>query len=108
GRHGDPDLARLEAAIAETARTWEDRFEAAVRDGGAPGRVAATLTRYQSAFPPGYRDQYDAAEALADIAVIDELAPDEAVRVCAFRRPDDDKLTFRFKLYRPGAAAPLA
>jgi glutamate dehydrogenase len=108
GRHGDPDLAKLEAAVAETARTWEDRFEAAVRDGGAPGRVAATLTRYQSAFPPGYRDQYDAAEALADIAVIDELDPDEAVRVRAFRRADDDKLTFRFKLYRPGAAAPLA
>jgi glutamate dehydrogenase len=108
GRHGDPDLAKLEAAVAETARTWEDRFEAAVRDGGAPGRVAATLARYQSAFPPGYRDQYDAAEALADIAVIDELGPDEAVRVRAFRRPDDDKLTFRFKLYRPGAAAPLA
>jgi glutamate dehydrogenase len=30
------------------------------------------------------------------------------VRVRAFRHADDDKLTFRFKLYRPGAAAPLA
>jgi glutamate dehydrogenase len=72
GRHArrtrDPDLAALEAAVAETARTWDDRFEAAVRDGGAPGRVAQTLARYAGAFPPGYRDQYDAAEALADIA----------------------------------------
>ena len=108
GKHGDPDLAALETAVAETARTWEDRFEAAVRDGGAPGRVVETLARYQAAFPPGYRDQYDAAEALADIAVIDDLSVDEAVRVRAFRRVDDDKLTFRFKLYRPGAAAPLA
>ncbi|MBO9557813.1 MAG: NAD-glutamate dehydrogenase [Caulobacter sp.] len=108
GKHGDPDLAALEAAVAETARTWEDRFEAAVRDGGAPGRVVETLTRWQGAFPPGYRDQYDAAEALADLAVVDGLAVDEPVKVRAFRRPDDDKLTFRFKLYRPGAAAPLA
>ncbi|CAN5188258.1 NAD-glutamate dehydrogenase [soil metagenome] len=108
GRHGNPDLAVLEAAVAETARTWEDRFEAAVRDGGAPGRVAETLARYLTAFPPGYRDQYDAAEALADIAVIDDLSADDAVRVRAFRHADDDKLTFRFKLYRPGAAAPLA
>jgi glutamate dehydrogenase len=73
GKHGDPDLAALEAAVAETARTWDDRFEAAVRDGGAPGRVAETLARWQGAFPPGYRDQYDAAEALADLAVVDDL-----------------------------------
>ncbi|GGL18985.1 NAD-glutamate dehydrogenase [Caulobacter rhizosphaerae] len=108
GKHGDPDLATLEAAVAETARTWDDRFEAAVRDGGAPGRVVETLARWQNAFPPGYRDQYDAAEALADLAVVDDLGADEAVRVRAFRLADDDKLTFRFKLYRPGAAAPLA
>lgn len=108
GKHGEPDLVALEAAVAETARTWEDRFEAAVRDGGAPGRVAETLARWQTAFPPGYRDQYDAAEALADLAVVDDLAEGEQVRVRAFRRADDDKLTFRFKLYRPGAAAPLA
>ncbi|MBW8858213.1 MAG: NAD-glutamate dehydrogenase, partial [Caulobacter sp.] len=108
GKHGDPDLAALEVAVAETARTWDDRFEAAVRDGGAPGRVAETLARWQGAFPPGYRDQYDAAEALADLAVVDDLAADEPVRIRAFRHADDDKLTFRFKLYRPGAAAPLA
>jgi glutamate dehydrogenase len=108
GDHREPDLAALEAAIAETARTWEDRFEAAIRDGGAPGRVAETLARYAGAFPPGYRDQYEAAEALADIEVVDALTPDEAVRVRAFRREGDSPITFRFKLYRPGAAAPLA
>ncbi|WP_425997040.1 NAD-glutamate dehydrogenase [Caulobacter sp. DWR1-3-2b1] len=108
GDHREPDLAALEAAIAETARTWEDRFEAAIRDGGAPGRVAETLARYAGAFPPGYRDQYDAFEALSDIEIVDALTPEDAVRVRAFRRPDDSATTFRFKLYRPGAAVPLA
>ncbi|ALL14866.1 NAD-glutamate dehydrogenase [Caulobacter henricii] len=108
GDHREPDMAQLEAAIAETARTWEDRFDAAIRDGGAPGRVGSTLARYAGAFPPGYRDQYDAAEALADIEVIDALTEGEAVRVRAFRRPEDSAKTFRFKLYRPTAAAPLA
>jgi glutamate dehydrogenase len=51
--------------------------------------VAETLARWQGAFPPGYRDQYDAAEALADIAVVDALGADEAVRVRAFRHADD-------------------
>ncbi|KQV62294.1 MULTISPECIES: NAD-glutamate dehydrogenase [unclassified Caulobacter] len=107
GDHADPDLAAVEAAIAETARTWDDRFEAAIRE-SSTGRVAHLLARYAGAFPPGYRDQYDAVEALADIQVIDDLAEGEAVRVRAFRRPDDSAVTFRFKLYRPGAAAPLA
>ncbi len=107
GDHAEPDMAAVEAAIAETARTWDDRFEAAVREGQA-GRVVQVLNRYAGAFPPGYRDQYDADEALADIQVIDDLAEGEAVRVRAFRRQGDDAATLRFKLYRPGAAAPLA
>ena len=107
GDHAEPDMAAVEAAIAETARTWDDRFEAVVRE-GSTGRVAQLLSRYAGAFPPGYRDQYDAAEALADIEVIDDLAEGEAVRVRAFRRSGDDAVTLRFKLYRPGAAAPLA
>jgi len=107
GDHAEPDMAAVEAAIAETARTWDDRFEAVVRE-GSTGRVAHLLARYAGAFPPGYRDQYDADEALADIAVIDDLAEGEAVRVRAFRRAGDSAVTFRFKLYRPGAAAPLA
>jgi len=107
GDHAEPDLAAVEAAIAETARTWDDRFEAAIRE-GSTGRVAHLLARYAGAFPPGYRDQYDAAEALADIQVIDDLTEGEAVRVRAFRRDGDSAVTFRFKLYRPGAAAPLA
>lgn len=107
GDHAEPDMAAVEAAIAETARTWDDRFDAAVRE-GSTGRVAHLLARYAGAFPPGYRDQYDADEALADIQVIDDLAEGEAVRVRAFRRAGDDAVTLRFKLYRPGAAAPLA
>jgi glutamate dehydrogenase len=108
GAHKEPDLAEVEAAVAETARTWEDRFEAAVREGGVPaGKVADTLARYARAFSPGYRDRYDAAEALTDLAVVDSIG-DEPVRVRAYRLASDAPIYFRFKLYRPGGAAPLA
>ncbi len=109
GEHPSPDLSAVEAQIAETARTWEDRFEAAARDGGvARGTVGETLARYASAFSPGYRDENDAAEALADMAVIEDMSADEPVRIRAFRKPADTPLQFRFKLYRPREAAPLA
>ncbi|HYG27685.1 MAG TPA: NAD-glutamate dehydrogenase, partial [Caulobacteraceae bacterium] len=108
GRLRDPDLADLEGRLADTARTWEDRFEAAVRGGGAPaGQVGETLARYARAFSPGYRDRYDAAEALIDLASVDSIG-DEPVRVRAYRLAKDDPTHFRFKLYRPRAAAPLA
>jgi glutamate dehydrogenase len=109
GAHAEPDLREVEAVIAEAARTWADRFEAAVRaQAHSTDDVAGTLARYADAFPAGYRDCYDAAEALADAAVIDGLADDEPIRVRAFRRPTDTASEFRFKLYRPGAPAPLA
>ena len=109
GAHDQPDLRVLETAITEAARTWEDRFEAAVRASGrTPEEVSQTLSRYRDAFPAGYRDRFDPAEALADLAVIDAIAPGQSVAVRAYRCAADNELQFRFKLYRPDAPAPLS
>jgi glutamate dehydrogenase len=108
GQHVWPDVKALEGAIAESARRWLDRFEAAARAGAvAPHAVAATLARYRHAFPAGYQDRFDAAEALADLEVIESLG-EAAVRVRAYRLATDSPAQLRFKLYRPGAPVPLA
>ncbi len=109
GGHARPDERELEAAIAESVRTWSDRFEAAARAGGvAPGLVGEVLARYAGGFPAGYRDQYDATEALADLSVIEGMGEADDLRIRAFRCAGDAKTRFRFKLYRAGQAAPLA
>jgi glutamate dehydrogenase len=109
GHHAEPNLKSLEAQIAAAARTWEDRFAAAVRASGrATAQVADMVARYAEAFTAGYRERYDAEEALADIAIIESLKPGESVRIRAFRRAADSKTQLRFKLYRPGSPAPLA
>ncbi|HZZ34668.1 MAG TPA: NAD-glutamate dehydrogenase domain-containing protein, partial [Caulobacteraceae bacterium] len=101
GDHGDPDIAEMEAAIVRAARTWHDDFEATLRKSAADAsRAAELLGVYRDAFPPGYRDRYDAAEALADLAVIDALPDDDTVEVRAYRMRGDSKLTFRIKLYQ--------
>ena len=108
GDHPAPDLRAVEAQVATVARTWPDQFSDAVRRSGrSADAVARTLTRFTNAFPAGYRDNYDVAEAMADLAVIETMT-DEAVRVRAYRKPGDGKTQFRFKLYRPGGPAPLA
>jgi glutamate dehydrogenase len=107
--HLRPNIKALETQIAEAARTWEDRFEDAVRASGrGPDGVTATLARYGEAFPPGYRDRFAPAEALADVAVIEAMAADQAVAVRAYRTPSDNALQFRFKFYRRDIPAPLA
>ena len=109
GGHPTPDEHALEGELTEAVRTWSDRFEAAVRGGGvAPGLVAEVLARYATGFPPGYQDQYDAAEALLDLAVIEGMAGTDPLHVRAFRHGDDARTRFRFKLYRAGEAVPLA
>jgi len=94
---------------SEAARTWEDRFEAAVRASGrGPEDVAATLARHRHAFPAGYRDRFSPQEALEDLATIEAIRPGERIRVRAYRSGEDGSLQFRFKLYRPTAPAALA
>ena len=102
-----PDLKPLEARIAEAARSWEDRFEAAIRaKGGESEDVAEALMRYRDAFPAGYRDRFDHLEALRDLEIIEGLG--DRVEARAYRTGADSVTQLRFKLYRPGAPAPLA
>ena len=105
GQHMTPDLAVLETQINEAARTWEDRFDAEARIAVLPD---ATLTRYGTAFPAGYRDRFDAGQALADVAVIEAFKDDQSVHARAYRVETDGPLRFRFKLYRRGEPAALA
>ena len=106
GEHPEPDIAALEAEIAEALRSWSDRFDAAVRGAGDDGEtVAALIARYGEAFPIGYRDRYDAEEARKDLQVLEQLGEGPAVRVRPYRSEGDAGSRFRFKLYvRPGPA----
>jgi glutamate dehydrogenase len=109
GAHPEPSIEDLEARIAEVARGWPSRLEAALRaDPAVRDHAGVLLARYRSAFPPGYQDLNEAAETVADIGVIETMTAGEPVRVRAFRRADDPPQQFRFKLYCPEHPAPLA
>ena len=105
GHHKEARIPEVEARIALAARTWQDRLETALRERAGDDAGAARL---EEAFTAGYREAYDAEEALADLSVIDGMAEGEAIRVRAFRSAADNSITMRFKLYRPDEPAPLA
>ncbi|ADK99663.1 NAD-glutamate dehydrogenase [Brevundimonas subvibrioides] len=115
GAHPTPDARALEAEIAEAGRSWVDRFETALRAADVDdSQIGALSLKWSDAFGAGYRDRYDAVEAVADLQEIDRLnasgtvGTGEPVAVRAFRSAGDTPLQFRFKLYRRGAAVPLS
>lgn len=115
GDHATPDPVALEAEVAEAGRSWIDRFETALRRGGFNEVSVGPLSaKWAEGFGAGYRDRYDAAEAVQDLQQIDRLnasgdhGDGESVAVRAFRNAGDSCLQFRFKLYRRGEAVPLS
>src|SRR5690606_10635634 len=74
GDHPCPDDAALQAEIAEAGRSWVDRFESALRASDIEEvSVGPVSARWASAFGAGYRDRYDAAEAVRDYQATDAL-----------------------------------
>ncbi|HYC98918.1 NAD-glutamate dehydrogenase [Brevundimonas sp.] len=115
GDHPCPDLVELDAEIAEAGRSWVDRFESALRGADVDDvQVGPLSARWAWAFGAGYRDRYDADEAVRDLQAADQLNASglndggDPVAVRAFRTERDGPLNFRFKLYRRGAAVPLS
>jgi len=115
GNHPIPDAAQLERDVAEAGRGWVDRFESALRRADIDDvEVGPLSARWARAFGTAYRDRYDADEAAIDLQEMDRLnatgrvGEGEPVAVRAFRNPDEDRLQFRFKLYRRGPAVPLS
>ena len=117
GAHPTPDAKALEAAVAEAGRSWVDRFESALRAADFDEvAVGPTSAKWAESYGAGYRDRYDATEAVADLSQFDRLndgsAADgisaEPVAVRAFRTEGETSLQFRFKLYRRGSAVPLS
>ena len=115
GDHPCPDHAELEAEVAEAGRSWVDRFESALREADVDDVAVGPLSaKWAEAFGAGYRDRYDAGEAVRDLMAVDGLNASGAVgagqpvSVRAFRTAADGPLNFRFKLYRRGAAVPLS
>ena len=99
--HSDPDIETLEAAIADITRTWEDGVESL-----GEGKSQA-LSRYLAGFSAGYRESFDAKEALIDIAELEKV-DETSVRVRAYRDANDTEAMFRAKLYKTGNPTALS
>ncbi|GLW93783.1 NAD-glutamate dehydrogenase [Actinokineospora globicatena] len=118
GRHVDPDVQRIQERLTEAVRGWDDRLVEAVfaeqreqaQSGSPLGPESATEQgqRYASVFPEAYKEDFTAAEALADLHRLRSLADESDLRMSFYVPQGAAPGERRFKLYLIGEGITLS
>jgi glutamate dehydrogenase len=98
----------LERGIATIVRTWEDKLADALLGSVGASRARDLALRYAGAFGAAYRENFDAAGALEDIAHLEKLSDTRPRAVDLYRREGDPPSRLNLKLFNRGAPAPLS
>ena len=102
------DKKEIEARIVKVARAWVDDLQVALSQthGDRDGRRIADI--YAHAFPVSYREHFEPAAAVDDIARVDACLQSNEVGVHVYQPPGATSGTVHFKIYSPGALIPLS
>ncbi|WP_345694185.1 NAD-glutamate dehydrogenase, partial [Streptomyces coeruleoprunus] len=93
----DADRERIEARLAEAARSWADGFAEALDAEVGEERAAELLRRYAGAFPEGYKADHSPRSAVGDVCQLEQLVT---------RGAQEGAADFALSLYEPVGAAP--
>ncbi|MGW7353519.1 NAD-glutamate dehydrogenase [Streptomyces sp. NPDC054784] len=113
----DEETDRIEARLAEAARSWQDGFNEALVAECGEEQAAELAHRYANAFPEGYKADFAPRAAVADLQYIQSLSAREDDE--AADRAEDFALSLyepvgagpgerRFKIYRTGEPVSLS
>jgi glutamate dehydrogenase len=106
GKLPDYDVAELERRIVEATRSWTDELYDALVDERGEERGNDLFRRYGHAFPTGYRADWVARSAVADIERIEQLHDGDGLGMSLYRPLEARGGSVRCKLLR--ADAPVA
>ena len=108
GQIHDVDEKRIEAILAEAARTWGDRLlDALIQHFGEEAGIELQR-RYKKAFPLAYSERFTAEAALYDIAHVEEVLATGKLVVDLYRHRGQDQRQFHFKIIHSGPPVPLS
>ncbi|WP_460741117.1 NAD-glutamate dehydrogenase [Mariniluteicoccus endophyticus] len=103
-RVGEIDVPALEREVAKVTRSWDDDFARVVSD-----QEAGHLAPLVHALPEGYKEDFEARQAVMDLAGLLGLG-DQKVMDGVLYVPDDerDEADLRLKVFRRGASMSLS
>jgi glutamate dehydrogenase len=103
-----PERPVVEAEVAKAIRRWRDdlRDLLIVRYGedGAENLLAI----YQDGLPEAYKEDFGAASAVDDLAILHRLPHDDGLAFSLYTPTDDDDADRRLKVFRTGRPVSLA
>jgi glutamate dehydrogenase len=112
----DPDTARIQERLTEAVRSWDDLMVDAVlaehrdAEGGpqlGPESASELGQRYATAFPEAYKEDFSAAEGLADLRRLQAVAKGD-LDIAFYVPQDAEPGERRFKLYLSGGRVTLS
>jgi glutamate dehydrogenase len=96
------DEAALETRMVEASRAWEDDFTDALVDKCGEEAAARLLKEYGRAFDEGYKEDFSARAAVADVRALENLERIGDVAVNLYLSHTSQGSDRRFKVYRRG------
>ena len=96
------DVGTIEARLVQAIRAWEDELREALIDEHGEEDGIKLFKRYEHAFPAGYKSDWVARSAVADIARIDELAAADEPITSLYRPLEAPEGIVRLKLFSSG------
>ena len=107
GKIPDIDVKRVEAYLAEAARTWSDRLlESLIQHQGEEAGIELHR-RYKRAFPIAYAERFTAAAALYDIEHVEKVFATGELVVDLYRHRSEER-QFHCKIIHAGPPVPLS
>ncbi|MER5623791.1 NAD-glutamate dehydrogenase [Streptosporangium sp. NPDC002544] len=108
--HADAvNVEELEARLAAATRSWEDDLVTAITELSPEDEAPRLVRRYASAFPEGYKADFPARMAVADLRRLEALAgSSDEIGMNLYEPYDASEGERRFKLYRLGAPVSLS
>ena len=98
GAPADVDVAEVESRIARDTRNWSDDLRAALSAAHGEQRGTELFGQYRDAFPPGYRADNRATQAVQDIDDIEELRAARRPILTTYRRAAESAEMIRCQL----------
>ena len=103
------DVERIEARLAEAARSWADGFGEALNAELGEERAAELQRRYAHAFPEGYKADHSPRSAVADLVHLEQLGKGGKEFALSLYEPVGAAPgERRFKIYRTGEQVSLS
>ena len=103
-----PDRPVVEAEVAKATRRWRDDLRDLLIERYGEGEADNLLTIYQDALPEAYKEDFDAAAAVEDLAVLHPLPHTDGLSFALYTPTDEDDADRRLKVFRTGRPVSLA